>query len=406
MHFQYRARDADGELLEGQLEAKDRGTALDVLRQGGLTVLKLTPVGAQQRGNAAATGRSRGGALSPKKGMVFFRQLATMVKAGLGLPMSLEVLAEQEKDHSFKAVLFDVKARLDRGVPLSQAMRQHPAFSGLMVSLVQAGEEGGLLDGALEQAAGLLERQEALRGRARSAMLYPCFVIVFAICVAAVFVTFVLPKFKEFFVLMHIELPWLTEAMLRAGDYCIAHWKVIVPTALAVILLPLWLFTSRRLKPLMDRLKLKLPVFGGVVLKASLARATRTLAALTTAGVPILRGLEMAGETADNGVVRKGFADLQDGARRGVSLGDAAKQARIFPVLVSQMMRIGEETGHLDNMMDRVAAWYDQELDVQIRSMLSLLEPVLLILVGVIVALMALCLLGPVTSALSQMNIF
>ncbi|MBQ9564464.1 MAG: type II secretion system F family protein [Synergistaceae bacterium] len=408
MQFIYRARDENGELLEGQIEAKDRRVALNVLREGGLIVLNMKPVEASgpdlEREPAAKEGSARRQGASARKGMVFFRQLATMVKAGLDLGMSLDVIAEQERNPAFRATLRDVKNRLNRGVPLSQAMRQHPFFNNLMISLVQAGEEGGMLDSTLDRVAILLERQTALRSKVLSALAYPFVVVLFALCVVTAFFTLVLPKFKTIFDSMHIELPWLTQALLSAGNACVENWKIVLPVVLAIVLIPLWLFTGRLFKPFMDRLKLKLPVFGGIVFKSSMAQATRTLAALTAAGVPILRSLEIAGNTADNAVVRKGFSALQDGARRGVSLGDAAKQAGIFPVLVSQMLRIGTETGKLDSMMERVASWYDQELNVQIKTMLSLLEPALIILVGGVVALIALCLLGPFTSAMSQMT--
>ena len=404
MQFKYRARDGDGELVDGQIEAKDRGLALDVLRDGGFVVLNLKPLEEEsvppEQGNVHVTGVGAG---SPKKAMVFFRQLATMIKSGLDLAMSFDVIAEQEKSPSFRRTLLDIKSRLDRGVPLSQAMKQHSFFSGMMVSLVQAGEEGGILGSTLERAADLLEKQAALRSRVRSALYYPCAVVLLALCVMAVFITFVLSKFKQMFDSMHIELPWLTRAALNFGSWCAVNWMIILPAVAAVVLIPFCLFTSRIIKPLMDRIKLKLPVIGGIVLKSSMAQATRTLAAMTAAGVPILRSLEIAGATADNVVVQRGFADLQDAAKRGVALGDAAKQVGIFPVLVSQMMRIGTETGRLDNMMERVASWYDQELEAQIKTMLSLMEPILIIIVGCIVALIALCLLGPFTSAMSQM---
>ena len=403
MQFKYRARSEDGEFIDGQIEAKDRALALDVLRQGGLIVLNLKPVDEKPVVSGQGAAKYNDGSASVKKAMVFFRQLATMIKSGLDLGMSFDVIAEQEKNSAFKKALVDIKSRLNRGVPLSQAMRQHSFFSGLMVSIVQAGEEGGILGTSLERVADLLEKQSELKSKVRSALAYPCIVVIFAMCVLAAFVTVVLPKFRQIFDSMHIELPWLTQAALAFGNYCADNIILVSLATAAIVLIPMWLFTGRIFKPVMDKVKLKLPLFGGIILKSSMAQATRTLAAMTAAGVPILRSLEISGNTAGNIVVQKGFNDLRDGAKRGAALGDAAKQAKIFPVLVSQMLRIGTETGRLDNMMERVASWYDQELDGQIKSMLALMEPVLIIVVGGIVALIALCILGPFTSAMSQM---
>lgn len=409
MNFRYRGRDAGGSVVEGQLEAENQGMAMEALRQRGVVVLSMNASG----GGAvrAVSGESmslldklrRIGTVSGKTKMVFFRQLATMVKAGLSLTAALDIIAEQEKNLAFKDVLMDVKANIDRGVPLSQAMKQHKVFNVMMTSLVQAGEEGGLLDESLERVAGLLEKQAALAGKIKSAMFYPSFVIFFAITVVVVFIAFILPKFKQVFEGMNIELPALTKMMFNLGDYCQENWKLIVGVTFAVVAVLLWLLRSPVTKPFMDRLKLKLPVIKSLVFKSGMARASQTLASLVSAGVPILRGLEMAEEVAGNDVIRTGFADLQASAKSGLPLGEAARHAKVFPPLVCQMMRIGEETGHLDDMLERVAAWYDQELDEQIKAMTSLMEPIMIVFVGGIVAVIAMAIFGPITAAMSQM---
>lgn len=410
MKFKYRVRVADGNIQEGQMEAENQGLALQALREKGLLVLSM---------NAASDGREavsqaglsffeklqRIGTVPAKTKMVFFRQMATMVQAGLTLSMAIDIIAEQERNMIFKDVLIDVKGRLDRGIPMSQAMRAHPSiFNNMMISLVQAGEEGGLLDDSLERVAGLLEKQAALRSKIRSAMFYPCFVIFFALAVVVVFIAFILPKFRKVFEGMNIELPMLTQVLFEVGEYCTEHWQGIVLWTLAVVGALGFLMRSKTTKPMMDRLKLKLPVIKSLVFKSGMARATQTLAALVTAGVPILRGLEMAESASGNEVIRQGFADLQASAKQGIHLGDAAKRAKVFPILVCQMMRIGEETGHLDDMLERVAGWYDQELDEQIKAMTSLMEPVMIVIVGGIVALIAMSIFGPITAVMSQMT--
>ena len=410
MDFKYRVRTADGGIVEGQMEAENQGLALQSLRSQGMMVLSLN---AMSGGREVSSGPSlsifdklqRIGTVPAKTKMVFFRQMATMVKAGLSLSMAIDIIAEQEKNMIFKDVLLNVKSRLDRGVPLSQAMMAHSAvFNNMMISLVQAGEEGGLLDDSLERVAGLLEKQAALRGKIKSAMFYPSFVIFFAISVVVVFIAFILPKFKEVFEGMNIELPALTQMMFKLGDYCTNNWQTIVMIAAILIGALIFLLTSKTTKPMMDRVKLKMPIVKDLVFKSCMARATQTLAALVTAGVPILRGLEMAENAAGNAVVCEGFSVVKSLAQKGVGLGDAAKDAKVFPILVCQMMRIGEQTGHLDEMLERVAGWYDQELDEQIKAMTSLMEPIMIVFVGGIVAVIAMAIFGPITSAMSQMG--
>jgi type IV pilus assembly protein PilC len=411
MNFRYKARAADGKIVEGLLEADNQGIALDSLRQKGMLPLSVNQAG---RGGAAMIANKRTmtlfdklqriGTVPSKTKMVFFRQLATMVQAGLSLTMALDIVVEQEKNLIFRDTVNAVKNGIDQGLPMSQVMKQQPVFNTMMTSLVQAGEEGGILDSALDRVAGLLEKQAALKSKIKSAMFYPSFVIFFAISVVAVFIAFILPKFKQVFGGMGIELPALTQAMFDFGEFCEQQWPMIVGVSIVSIASFIWLCSSKTTKPMMDAFKLKAPVIKGLVFKAVMARCTQTLASLVSAGVPILRGLEMAKEVAGNALIAKGFEDLLEAAKRGSNLGDAARAAKIFPILVCQMIRIGEETGHLDDMLEKVAIWYDQELDEQIKAMTSLMEPIMIIFVGGIVALIAMAIFGPMTSAMQQMG--
>jgi type IV pilus assembly protein PilC len=409
MHFRYKARASDGKIVEGLLEADNQGTVLDSLRQKGMLPLSINPAG---RGGAAMTANKRTmtlfdklrriGTVPLKTKMVFFRQLATMVQAGLNLTTALDIVVEQEKNLIFRDSVNAVKNGIDQGLPMSQVMKQQPIFNSIMTSLVQAGEEGGILDNALDRVAVLLEKQATLRSKIRSAMFYPSFVIFFAIGVVVLFITVILPKFKQVFGGMGIELPALTQAMFNFGEFCERKWPFIIGVIVAIVASFVWLCSNKATQSMMDTFKLKIPVIKGVIFKSIMARCTQTLASLVSAGVPILRGLEMAREVAGNVLVAKGFEDLLEAAKRGSNLGDAARGAKIFPILVCQMIRIGEETGHLDEMLERVAIWYEQELDEQIKTMTLLMEPLMIIFVGGIVALIALAIFGPMTSAMQQ----
>lgn len=412
MNFKYRAKVSSGEIVEGYAEADTQREALESLKNRGMTVISLNSA-QSLAGNKKFTWKSLltadlgailgGGKVPGKNLMVFFRQLATMETAGLGLSTALNVIADQEKNAALKKTLNEIKNRIDRGTPLSQAMASQRAFNQLVVSLVEAGEEGGMLGSALEQCATLLEKQESLKSKIRGAMFYPAFVMLFAITVLIVFFVYLVPKFKEVFATLNIELPAITQAMFAMGDWFQEFWYIPVGSIVGFILIWRILSGSKKTMGIMDSIKLRLPIIKTLIMKSSMARSTRTFAALTSAGVPVLRGLEMAEGTAGNLTIRKGFTDLRSGVERGVSLGDAAKQAGIFPVLVSQMMRIGEETGHLDNMLERVAGWYDQELDDQIKTTVSLMEPVMIVFVGGIIAIIAISIFAPITSSIMQM---
>lgn len=420
MNFKYRARATDGEIIEGWIEAEEQKQALEALRGRGMIVINLnasasfTTAKTKKKGssiswksllNADLGAILSGGRVPSKNLMVFFRQLATMENAGLGLSSAVNMIAEQEKNAAMKSALIDIKNRLDRGSQLSQAMAQHPkAFNALLVSLVEAGEEGGMLGRALEEAAVLLEKQEALRGKIRSALFYPGFVMTFAVLILVFFFMFLVPKFKEVFSTLSIELPSITLIMFGIGDWFGEHCYLIA--LITIVIIGGWQFLCRNkgTKKTMDKLKLKIPVMKDLLLKAAMARSSRTLSALTSAGVPIVRSIEMAEGTAGNEAVKEGYIELRKSVVRGVSLGDAAKQARIFPVLVSQMMRIGEETGHLDSMLERVASWYDQELDEQVKATVSMLEPMMIVFVGAIIAVIAVSIFAPITSSIVQLS--
>ena len=428
MNFKYRARASNGEMVEGNVEASDQKSALENLRGQGMIVVNLTAQGGRRSSSQSspaqkASSSSSGGGMSlkslmnldighllsggkvPLKSlMVFFRQLSTMENAGLSLATSIDVIAGGEKNASLRYALQNIKSRLDRGMPLSQAMSQEKAFNTLIISLIEAGEEGGLLGQSLEQSATLLEKQEQLRTKIRSAMFYPAFIMIFAVGILILFFMFLVPKFEETFAALNIDLPQVTLIMFGIGNWFSRNWYIVAGVFCAIIFGLHFLSTNKATKGTMDKIKLKIPVMKDLILKAAMARSSRTLSALTSAGVPIVRGLEMAEGTAGNRAVEEGYQALRQGVIRGISLGDSARQAKIFPVLFSQMMRIGEETGHLDNMLERVATWYDQELDEQVKATVSLLEPMLIVFVGGIIAIIATSIFAPVTSAIVQLS--
>ena len=443
MLFKYRARSSIGEIVENTIEAPDQQQAISMLKSTGMLVISIS---AQTQAKTSSSGFFSGfkkekkqqapavqiprvtgnktkqpmtlksilsmdlgqifntGRVPLKNLMVFFRQLATMESAGLSLATSLDIIAGGEKNYALRTALIDVKSRIDRGIPLSQAMSAQRCFNPLIIALIQAGEEGGLLGQALEQGATLLEKQEQLRSKIKSAMFYPAFIMLFAIAILIFFFIFLVPKFQDTFNSLNIELPKVTVVLFGIGNWFSEYWYIVAGVVVLIIAGIIFLSHNKATKGTMDKIKLKIPVMKDLLLKAAMARSSRTLSSLTAAGVPIVRGLEMASGTANNVPVQNGFEELRNGIIRGMSLGDASKMAKIFPVLVSQMMRIGEETGHLDSMLERVATWYDQELDEQVRATVALIEPALIVFVGAIIAIIAISIFAPVTSAIVQLS--
>ncbi|MBQ7570503.1 MAG: type II secretion system F family protein, partial [Synergistaceae bacterium] len=268
--------------------------------------------------------------------------------------------------------------------------------------IIQSEEEAGHLSSGLERAADLLEKRGGFKAKIFKAMLYPTLVLILALLVLIVFIVYIMPGFQQVFIVMNIELPSITKFILSLGDYFTQNAGKIFLSLLLIIILFICISSLKFTRPLIDKLKLKLPFIKNLVFKSAMANSTRTLAALTAAGVPIISALNMAGDTAGNVVIQNAFESMAGQAAKGVPLGEAANAAEVFPTLVTQMMRIGQETGNLEGMMDRVASWYDQELSSEIGVVSSLLEPLMIVIVGIVVGVMVVSLIGPVTSAMSQ----
>lgn len=415
MIFKYRARTRSGEPVEGLIEGESQEVVVNELKARDLIIIYLTRNDIIKNKNNNKSGfvaplknifykMQRISTIPLKLKVIFMRQFALMIESGISIASALEIIIEQEKNLRFKDIISDIKDDIDQGVSLSSAMKDHAGFifGDLVISIIKAGEDSGTTANALNRAANMLEKQNEFKNKVKQAMLYPVFVIIFAACVFAAFIIYIIPGFKQVFRAMQIELPPMTEFLLSLGDKLAQNSRTIIITLLIFIILFFALTHSKKLRPLIDRLKLKIPIIKNLVFKSAMARSTRTLSALTSAGVPVLTGLDMAGDTAGNIVIENAFKTMARSVQKGMQLGEASIKVGIFSPLVSQMMRIGSETGRLDNMMDRVASWYDQELSGEIRIISSMLEPVMIIIVGIIIGVMIISLIGPVTSAMTQ----
>ena len=320
-----------------------------------------------------------------------------MLETGIGLDASFDIIIEQERDFKLRAVIIEIKNQVKEfGGSLSLAMAESFIFDDMTLAIVQAEEEAGKLADGLERAADLLEKRNLFKSKIFKAMLYPALVLILALCVLIVFIVYIMPGFEQVFRAMNIELPAVTQFVLALGNYLTVNAHKIFLYALLIIILLICITQAKFMRPLIDKIKLNLPVIKNLVFKSALANSTRTLAALAASGVPIVNALKMAGGTAGN------FDNMAEQVAKGAPLGDASRDAKLFPTLVTQMMRIGQETGNLEGMMERVASWYDQELSNELNIVSSLFEPLMIILVGIVVGIMAVALMGPVTSAMTQ----
>jgi type IV pilus assembly protein PilC len=395
VRLKYKARNPKGDTVSGFMDADSQAQAAAIIRDRGLIPLSLE----------AATGARKLSfmdrlrmisTVSLKDRAVMFRQLATMISSGINLGSALEILGEQTKNQRLAASIREVKKQVDGGMSFSAAMRTQKVFSVLMVSIVRAGEEGGVLDSSLDRLATFLEKQQELRSKIYSAVSYPAVVVTFALGVVYILITFIVPRFAQVFDSMGIELPAVTTVTFKFAVWMSEKWYVFLAGVFTVIVLIVLFNRMKATRPFLDMIKLKLPVVGDIFYKTIMARTNRTLSALVEAGVPILMSLEMTSEVANNYVVEKAYIDMREAARRGQALGETVARTKVFPIMVAHMITIGEQTGRLEEMLGKVADWFEQELDEKIKRLTAVIEPLLIIFVGGIVALVASAIFLPI----------
>ncbi len=402
MIYRYRARNSDGKAINGVITAYSQEQVVQQLRGQGLVPIAITQDKEAERESLLDKMRKIG-TVRLKDKAVMFRQLATMISAGITLGSALDILAEQTQSKKLADAVRHVKRQVDSGVSLSAAMRSRKEFNTLMVSIVKAGEEGGVLDSSLDRLATFLERQDALRKKIYSAVTYPAVVMSFALVVVYILVTFIVPRFALVFNNMGVDLPAITTVTFNFALWMNEHWLLFLIGILLFVVILILLNRQKSTRPTMDRIKLKLPVVGGLIYEAIMARTNRTLSSLVQAGVPILMALEMTSGVADNHVIASAYDELREAARKGQGLGETAMKSPVFPLMTSHMMTVGEQTGRLEEMLAKVADWFEFELDEKIKRLTSIIEPILIIFVGGIVALVASAIFLPIVGAIQAM---
>ena len=394
LQYTYKVRDARGKFVEGKVEAASEAAVADKLRSMGYLPLEVREANAGMQREIRIGGKQR---VKLKDLSVFARQFATMIDAGLTMLRSLSILSEQSENKEFCKVLRQVKQDLEAGSSLSAAFTKHPAvFPPLMVSMTLAGEMGGFLDVAMKQIADNFEAEVKLRSKIKAAMTYPIVVFALAILMCVGMLIFIVPVFENMFTGLGGELPLPTKILVILSD----AMRYMLPAliVLSVVFLVLWRKYSHteRVRNVVDPLKLKLPVFGNLFAKIALARFARNLSTLLMSGVPILQSLEIVAQTTGSVVISRALMEVQESVRRGESVAGPLGEHAVFPPMVVQMISSGEETGAIDQMLQKISEFYDDEVESTTEALTALIEPLMIAFLGLIVGSMIIALYMPI----------
>ncbi len=400
--FTYNAINAEGLAFDGTLTAADVTTALGLLRQQGLLPDRIEEIEGGATNSKNASKKAFKG-VKPKSLQIFSRQFATMIEAGLNVIGSLVILEQQTSDTVLAQTIAQLREDVETGLLLSEAMARHPkVFSRLYVAMVEAGEAAGVLDVVLDRVALQLEKEEQIKRRVKGAMIYPTIVLIFATLVLIGMLLFLVPIFVKIFASLNGQLPTLTQYVMKASNALRSYWFIIFPLWGGSIVGFFKWKKSARGRPVWDRMRLKMPMkIGDVVLKITMARFSRTLSTLVAAGVDIIKALEITGQTAGNFVVEDALNGVRNRVRDGASIAQPLIENPVFPPMVSQMVRIGEETGELEQMLGKIADFYEDEVDSSVQSLTSIIEPLMMIGVGLMVGVILIAMYLPMFKMLS-----
>ena len=377
--FVYQGRSANG-MQNGEIEAPDRSAAVGELRRRAILVTKIAEK------SAPRVTFKFGGKVSDKEMAIFTRQFSTMIDAGLPLVQCLNILAEQSDSKTLRSVTSQVARNVEGGSTLADALRRHPrTFDDLFTNLVEVGEAGGILDVVLQRLSAYIEKAAALKRKVKAAMVYPSAIIGVAIMVVIFMLTFVIPTFAQMFKDLGADLPLPTKVVLWLSTFVRTYILLIIAAMIGCVLALRSYYRTEGGRATIDALMLKLPIFGTLIRKVAVARFTRTLGTLVQSGVPILDGLRITARTAGNKVVEKAVLQCRAAVTEGKTLAEPLRVSGVFPPMVTQMISVGEQTGALDAMLSKIADFYDDEVDTAVSTLTSLLEPIMIVFLGVVV---------------------
>ena len=374
--FEWEGKDRNGKQVRGETRASGENQVKSALRRQGVTPSKI-------KKRKMRSGKS----IKPKDLAIFTRQLATMMKAGVPLLQAFDIVGRGNPNPSVTKLLNDIRTDVETGTSLSSAFRKYPIyFDALYCNLVEAGETAGILDQLLERLAVYMEKTEAIKSKIKSALMYPISVLVVAFVVVAVIMIFVIPAFKQVFSSFGGELPAPTLMVIAMSEFFVAYWWIIFPGIIGGVyfFMQAWK-RNEKMQAVMDRIMLKLPIFGALVEKSCIARWTRTLSTMFAAGVPLVEALDSVGGAAGNSVYAEATQKIQQEVSTGTALTAAMTNVNLFPSMVLQMCAIGEESGSIDHMLGKAADFFESEVDDMVAGISSLMEPIIIVILGTII---------------------
>jgi type IV pilus assembly protein PilC len=401
--FAYTGRTRGGEVVTGERVADTVEAAVAALRRDQVIVTRIAPAAAKA-GESKKAGRT-GKKAKAKNLAVFTRQFSVMIDAGLPLVQCLEILGSQEEDKNFAQTILQTRGDVEGGASLADAMKKHPrAFDALFTNMVAAGEAGGILDTILKRLAVYIEKNVKLRGQIKSAMTYPVAILLIAAGVVAVILWKVIPTFASLFQGLGAELPLPTRVVITASDILIKYFPLFIAGIVGIVFGVRQYYRTPGGRHAIDALMLKAPILGLILRKIAVARFCRTLSTLTASGVPILDGLDITAKTAGNAVVEEAIMATRKSIERGETISAPLKETRVFPAMVTQMIGVGEATGALDTMLSKIADFYEDEVDTAVAGLLTLLEPLMMAVLGIIVGGIVISMYMPIFSLISKLS--
>jgi type IV pilus assembly protein PilC len=394
--YQWKGKTSSGDAVSGEMSVRSKSELIMNLRKK-----KVVLTSAKEKGRSAGFGL-RGGGVGTKDLAIFTRQFSTMINSGLPLVQCLDILAKQAEKDGFRKVINQTMKDVESGATLADALSRHPAiFNDLFVNMVEAGEAGGVLDVILNRLASYLEKMNALKRKVKSAMTYPAVVFCVTIAATTFMLLFIIPTFAKMYSDFGSDLPAPTMVVMGISDLVRTRWWLMLALVVGGGLGFRRYYNTKKGKATIDRLSLRVPVFGQVLLKASIARFTRTLGTLVSSGVPILEGLDITGKAAGNSVVKEAVARTKASISSGQTIAGPLRESAVFPPMVVQMISVGEETGALDEMLSKIADFYDEEVDAAVDAMTSVIEPIMIVLMGGVVGGMVVAMYLPIFKLVS-----
>jgi type IV pilus assembly protein PilC len=405
--FAYSGRTRAGQTVSGERVADTMDAAVAALRRDQILVTRILPsktTAAPKKAAVAKLGKA-GKKVAAKNLAVFTRQFSVMIDAGLPLVQCLEILGTQEEDRNFAATILQTRTDVESGASLADAMRKHPkAFDPLFTNMIAAGEAGGILDTILKRLATYIEKAVKLSGQVKSAMIYPIAVVVIAGLVVGVILWKVIPTFAQLFAGLGADLPLPTRVVIVLSNSLVSYFPFIAVAVVAIGWAFKTYYKTTAGRRVMDATLLKAPILGNIMRKIAVARFCRTLATLISSGVPILDGLEITAKTSGNAIVEDAVMSTRKSIERGETISAPLKETAVFPPMVTQMISVGEATGALDTMLAKIADFYEEEVDTAVAGLLTLLEPIMIAMLGIVVGGIVIAMYLPIFDLISKLT--